>query len=181
MKVQTAKHLRIALVIAAISVICMAGMATASTVIRMALPQLVQQADSIIQGRVDHTEVKWEQNLAVTYIYVTVEDPMKGARRSTVVIRQLGGNIGAMHVEVSGMPKFSTGEEVILFLQARRDGNFQVLGMNQGKYQITDDYAVSNVSGINVYNPTTGRIETPAFVEKAPVEALKSKIRELMK
>ena len=31
-----------------------------------------------------------------------------------------------------------------------------VLGLNQGKYQITDDFAISNVSGIDILNPKTG-------------------------
>ncbi len=155
----------------------------ATTIIRMELPQLVQQSDSIIQGRVDDVAVQWDadKKLAFTYITISVDDPMKGQRRRTVTIRQLGGQVGALNVSVAGMPKFKTGESVIVFLKAQADGTFQVVGMNQGKYEISEDYAVSNISGIDVFNPKTGRIETPAFVDRAPVENLKAKIRELLK
>jgi hypothetical protein len=157
--------------------------ALATTVIRMGLPQLVKQSDSIIQGRVDDVTVQWDstRHLAFTYVTISVEDPMKGDRRRTVTIRQLGGKVGALNVNVAGMPKFTKGEEVIVFLRDAQDGTFQLLGLNQGKYQIDQDFAVSNVSGIDVYDPKTGRIETPAFVDKAPVDAFKAKIRELLK
>src|SRR5207249_4360654 len=158
--------------ITAVTALLVAGTAFATTVVRMDLPELVKQSDTIVQGRVDHVDVKWEENLAFTYVYIKVEDPMKGDRRSTVIIRQMGGKIGALNVDVAGMPKFSKGEEVLVFLHTRQDGTFQIVGLNQGKYEISDDFAVSNVSGIDVYNPKTGRIETPAFVSRAPVESL---------
>jgi len=155
--------------------------ARATTIIRLDLPQLVNQSDSIVQGRVENVAVQWDgaRNLAFTYITVSVEDPLKGERRRTVTIRQLGGKIGAMHVTVAGMPQFRKGESVITFLKAQDDGTFQVVGMNQGKYEIADDFAVSNVSGVEVLNPKTGRIETPVYVDRAPVESFKAKIREL--
>jgi hypothetical protein len=162
-------------------ILAMAAIASATIVPRMELPELVQKADSIVQGQVQHTEVRWENNLAFTYVWLNVADPMKGERRSEVVIKQIGGKIGAMNVTVAGMPKFAQGEDVIVFLKDSKDGTFQVLGMNQGKYAIDNDFAISNVSGIDVLNPRTGRIETPAFIDKAPVETLKSKIRELLK
>ena len=155
----------------------------ATTVVRMELPQLVQKADSIIQGHVDEVYVRWdaERNLAFTYTSVSVGDPMKGERRRSVLIKQIGGKVGALNVTVAGMPKFTKGEEVIVFLKNQQDGTFQVLGMNQGKYDVADDFAVSNVSGVDVFNPKTGRIETPVFVERLPVESLKAKIRELLR
>ena len=148
----------------------------------MDLPQLVRQADSIIQGKVEGLAVQWDanRNLAFTYVTISVEDPLKGERRRTITIRQVGGKVGALNVSVAGMPRFTAGESVIVFLKAQPDNTFQVLGMNQGKYEVTEDYAVSNISGVDVLNPTTGRIETPAFVNKAPVETLKAKIRELL-
>jgi hypothetical protein len=157
--------------------------AMATTVVRMELPQLVKNSDSIVQGRVEQVYVQWDaaRGLAFTYVSVNVGDPMKGERKRSVLIRQLGGKVGSMNVTVSGMPRFSKGEEVIVFLKDQKDGTFQVLGMNQGKYEVADDFAVSNVSGIEVFNPKTGQIETPAFVDRAPIESFKAKIRGLVK
>ncbi len=171
------------LIYGSLFVLLFAGTLSATTVIRLDLPQLVEQSDSIVQGRVENVNVMWdsERSLAFTYVTVSVADPMKGDRRRTLTIRQLGGKIGALNVNVAGMPKFTRGEEVIVFLKTQGDGTYQVVGLNQGKYEISNDFAVSNVSGIDVYNPKTGRIETPAFVDRAPIESFKAKIRELVK
>lgn len=154
---------------------------TASTLVRLDLPQLVRQSDSIVQGRVVHVEAKWEQNLVFTYVYLDVEDPLKGERLTTIVIRQVGGTIGALNMDVNGMPKFATGQQVLVFLKAHRDRTFQVVGMNQGRYEVIDNYALSNVSGVNIYDPRSGRIATAAFSSRVSVESLKTRIRELLK
>ena len=166
-----------------LSVVCLCTVSQATTVLRLELPQLVKQSDSIVQGHVEDVTVQWDstRNMAYTYVSIAVDDPMKGERRRNLVIRQVGGKVGALTVGVSGMPQFEKGEQVIVFLKTQPDGTFIVLGLNQGKYQITDDFAISNVSGIDILNPKTGRIETAAFVDKAPLESFKSKIRELLK
>jgi hypothetical protein len=149
----------------------------------MDLPTLVQQAESIVQGRVEQVYVKWDatRSLAFTYASVRVDDPMKGERRRTVLIRQLGGKVGALNLYIAGMPKFIPGDEVILFLKDQQDGTFQVLGLNQGKYEILNDQAVSNTSGVELMDAKTGRMVHAGLVERAPLAAFKSKIRELLR
>jgi hypothetical protein len=169
--------------LAAVLLLTLASSVTATTVLRLDLPDLVSKADNIVQGRVEQIYVEWdaERKLAFTYISINVDDPMKGARRQTVLIRQVGGRVGNISMHVAGMPTFSQGEEVILFLNDMHNGTFRVVGMNQGKYQITQDYAISNVSGIDLYNPKTGRIELPATANRVPLETFKSQIRGLIK
>src|SRR5437764_37397 len=126
---------------ATLTIAFFAAISSATTVVRMDLPQLVQQSDSIVQGRVDGVAVQWDadRKLAFTYITISVDDPLKGERRRTVTIRQVGGKIGALNLSVAGMPQFRSGESVIVFLKAQADNTFQVVGMNQGKYEITAD------------------------------------------
>ena len=158
----------------------MAAPLFATTVKKMDLPELVTTADSIVQGRVDSVESRWEEKLAYTYVSVTVGDPLKGERRRTVLIRQLGGKIGALNVTVAGMPRFKAGDQVIVFLKAQQNGTFDVVGLNQGKYEIVDDFAVANVSGLTLVDPKTGQLIDAGFVERAPLEAFKAKIRGLV-
>ena len=164
-----------------IAVVVAAVPAFATTVQRMELPALVSASDAIVQGRVESVEARWENNLAYTYTSVTVDDPLKGDRRRAVLIRQLGGKIGNLNVTVSGMPQFKQGDQVIVFLKGRRDGTFDVVGLNQGKYEIVNDTAIANVSGLTLVNEKTGRLEEAGFVDKAPLEAFKTKIRGLVK
>ncbi len=153
----------------------------ATTVKKMDLPELVATADSIVQGQVDSVETRWENRTAYTYVSVRVDDPLKGDRRRTILIRQLGGRIGALNVYVAGMPVFSEGDQVIVFLRDRANGTFDVVGLNQGKYAIVNDVAIANVSGLTLVDPKTGHLTDAGFVEKAPLETFKAKIRGLVK
>ena len=153
----------------------------ATTVRRMELPQLVSASDNIVQGRVESVEARYEGNMVCTYVSVAVDDPLKGDRRRTVLVRQLGGRIGAKTIWIAGMPQFKTGDQVIVFLRNRRDGTFDVIGLNQGKYDIVDGAAVANVSGVTILDPKTGLMSDAGFVEKAPLDAFKAKIRELVR
>ena len=153
----------------------------ATTVQRMELPQLVSASDNIVQGRVESVEARYEGNMICTYVSVAVDDPLKGDRRRTVLVRQLGGRIGAKTIWIAGMPQFKTGDQVIVFLRNRRDGTFDVIGLNQGKYNIVDGAAVANVSGVTILDPKTGLMSDAGFVEKAPLEAFKTRIRELVR
>ena len=152
----------------------------ATTVMRMELPALVKASDSIVQGHGEAIETRFESDKMVyTYISVGVDDPLKGERRRSLLVRQMGGKIGAMTMWIAGAPQFKEGDQVIVFLRNRRDGTFDVVGLNQGKYDIVDDFAVANVSGVSIMDPKTGTISDEGFVDKAPLAAFKAKIREL--
>jgi len=114
-----------------------------------------------------------------TYASIVVDDPLKGERRRTVLLRHMGGTIGAKTVWIAGMPQFKAGEQVIVFLRNKQDGTFDVIGLDQGKYDVVDDYAIANVSGVAILDPKTGLMSEAGFVNKAPLEAFKAKIREL--
>lgn len=152
-----------------------------TTVMKMELPELVKTADSIVQGRVEAVEARWERKLIFTYVSIIVDDPLKGDRKQTVLVRQLGGKIGALNMSVSGTPIFHPGDQVIVFLKAQRDGTFDIVGFNQGKYEIHDNFAVTNVSGMTLVDPRTGQLSDAGFAAKAPLETFKTKIRELLR
>jgi len=153
----------------------------ATTVRKMELPQLISVSDHIVQGRVESVQSREEGNRIFTYISVIVDESIKGDRRPTLLIRQLGGRVGQQISLIAGMPQFRVGEEVILFLKIRQDTAFDVVGMNQGKYQIVSNLAVTNLSGVNFVDSKTGLISDGGFVARTPVETLKAKIRELMR
>lgn len=158
-----------------------AGPLYGTTVQRMELSQLVSTSDNIVQGRVESVEARFENKAAFTYVSVIVDDPLKGEPRRAVLVRQLGGKIGALNVSAAGMPRFKPGDSVILFLRNRRDGTFDVVGLSQGKYDIVNDSAIANVSGISVLDPKTGITSDAGFVDKAPLEEFKARIRGLVR
>jgi len=153
----------------------------ATTVVKMDLPRLVSTADHIVQGRVESVETRGEQNKIYTYVSVVIDESIKGNGRRAVVIKQLGGTFGNTIYSIAGMPHFRKGDQVILFLKVRKDTAFDVVGMNQGKYEIKNDIAVTNVHGITLIDPGTGVTSDAGFVDRVPVETLKKRIRELMR
>ena len=155
----------------------------ASVVVRMDLPKLVEVSDSIVQGTVTRVEVTWDPDAKMVYTSarIKIDDRLKGDRSQELTIRQEGGKIGAMTVHVSGSPSFRVGQQMIVFLDSRADGTFNVVGLTQGKYDIVNGAAVSNVSGLELLNETTGRIERPGTSAMLNVDALKARIRGLVK
>jgi hypothetical protein len=173
--------MRNALLRSTIGLLILSTSLAATTVMKMDLPRLVSTSDHIVQGRVESIETRREQNKIYTYVSVVVDEHIKGNGRRTVLIKQLGGTFGNTIYSIAGMPHFRNGDQVILFLKARQDTAFNIVGMNQGKYEIKDDIAVTNVHGITLVDPGTGVKSDARFVNRVPVETLKNRIRELMR
>jgi len=192
MKPQTisTQRLRAGVRASGVAVMLMLGLSQlllGTTVPKMDLKALVDRSDSIVQGKVEAIEVRVDNQLRLpfTWIRVHVDDPLKGARQQTVFIRQVGGKApGSPYtLAVAGTPRFQLGDNVIVFLRDVQDGSgaFQVVGMSQGKYQVFGETAVAHISGVELVGSNTGRALPSGYVESAPVESLKAKIRELVR
>jgi hypothetical protein len=153
--------------------------AFATTVKKMDLPELVSVSDSIVQGTVESVEARWEDKSIYTYTSIRVDEGMKGAPRRALMIRQPGGTIGSLNVNAPGTPQFKQGDQVIVFLRDRKDGTFDVVGLGQGKYDIQQNFAVTNVSGMTLADPKTGQLMEAGPADKRPLDSFKAKIREL--
>ena len=86
--------------------------AFASTIKKMDLRELVSVSDAIAQGTVESVESRWEKQSIYTYTSIRVDEAMKGGPRRALLIRQAGGQIGALHAHVPGMPQFKVGDQV---------------------------------------------------------------------
>ena len=103
-----------------------------------------------LQIRVDHDP---SINIDVTSVKFAVDRTVKGRRDRTVTIRMADSTRpGAPGSQVVGMPTFTVGEEVVLFLYGEsRAGLTSPVGFGQGKFTVVTDkkgrrYA-SNVHG----------------------------------
>jgi hypothetical protein len=153
--------------------------AFASTVKRMDLKELVSVSDAIAQGTVESVESRWENQSIYTYISVRVDEPLKGGPRRVLLIRQAGGQIGALHAHVPGMPQFKQGDQVIVFLRDLKNGTFDVVGLGQGKYDIVGNNAVTNMTGMSLADTKTGALIEAGPADQKPLEAFKAQIRGL--
>lgn len=160
----------------------LATAAWGTTVVKMDLPQLVGDADSIIHGRIEQVYAQWDDQmkLVFTFVDVRIYEPLKGERRQSVLLRQLGGKIGALNMSVAGMPHFNRGDEVILFLKGNAEGTYHTVGLNQGKYDVLGGFAVSKVSDVQLFDSKTGQFVGGPVVTREPLESFKAKIRGML-
>ena len=83
-------------------------------------------------------------------------------------------------LSVPGMPEFKLGVSVIVFLKDAGNGTFHVVGLNQGRYVIEEDFATANIRGVDLVSPKTGLVTGASVVRRVGVEEFKAQIRQLV-
>lgn len=83
----------------------------------------------------------WEDDASgarriVTYHRVRVERQVTDDGTGEVWVRCLGGTVDGIGQRVEGEAALRTGLRALLFLTARQDGTFAVLGLAQGMYPV---------------------------------------------
>lgn len=153
-----------------ITLICCAlfsNQAAAATMLRMEVPTLVEHSDSVVIGSVTTISSKQEPDGRVyTTITLHIDESLKGQKRQTLTIRQLGGRDLEADIAtvVPGMPQFEENERVLLFLQDLPDQSSLITGMAQGKFRIArgpddkTDFIIPQLRGLNLIDaPATDR------------------------
>ena len=132
----------------------------ASTVLKMTVTELVAHSDRVVIGSVIETTVFEKEGRILTSVTVAVEETLVGEHSPTVEIVHYGGRYHDRVTYVPGMPTFTKGEHVLLFLEkpklAETAQHFVVTGMSQGKFWIVDapdgktPYVVPTLGGVSL-------------------------------
>jgi hypothetical protein len=103
--------------------------------------EMTERAQVVVQGRVVKQEVIWIQKRLWTDTYVRVGRSLKGDRGpgETVILRQPGGETATIGMKVSGAATFKLNEQVLVFGRQVAAKVYVVVGMAQGKFQISKD------------------------------------------
>lgn len=112
--------------------------ASATTLLRLDVPELSQNSDTVVHGTVRRVESRWsgDRRRILTDVEIEVTESLKGQPGSTVLVIQPGGKMGDIGQMVHGTASFVPGEEVVVFLERKGASAFQLSGMSQGKYQV---------------------------------------------
>ena len=115
--------------------------AAPTTVVRMNLEEMAAASPSIVHGTVTSIESQWneDRSLIVTDVRIRVLGTVKGDAFAEVVVRQPGGVVGKLKVEVPGMSVYRPGDEVVLFLAPASTGKLHVNGLTQGRFDVVKD------------------------------------------
>lgn len=134
-------------------VLAAAGLVRGSTVEKLSFDRLIDEADVIVKGRVEEVKTRQasDRRFVTTVVTVSVVSQFKGAEVSSITIDQPGGSMGDVVQGVPGLPEFSAGEDVIVFLKRQRSGAYSIVGGKQGKFsaktqpgsnqEVAEDYA----------------------------------------
>ncbi len=166
--------------------LCLPLAASATSVLRADLPALTQSSEVIVRATVTRTEARYtkDHRRIVTDVDFAVADVWKGEPGKTLRIVQPGGVVGNLGQRVSGMPKFTLGEEVVLFLE-QTGPVFQVTGLSQGKYRVerssdgTRAFAIPEEHDARVVDPVTGK-EVAGARKTLSVDELKLEVQRLL-
>lgn len=162
--------------------------ARATTMLFSDLPQLVQKSDAVVRGTVKSVRSRWssDRSRIVTDVELEVAESLKGSPGSSLLILQPGGVVGEVGQQISGLPSFVEGEEVVVFLERRGTSAFRVRGMAQGKYRVerSSDGSATVVPELlgdtRVLDPLT-RKEVVVTRAPMPLEQLKLKIFDALR
>src|SRR5207302_8239837 len=93
-----------------------AAFASGTTLARLRFEDLAQQSSAVARLRCIGSQFQWDRGELWTETRFEVLERNKGLLSGIVTVRTIGGVSGHLHSHVDGVPVFSVGEEVYLFL-----------------------------------------------------------------
>ena len=102
--------------------------------------ELARASAGAVQGRVVAIASRWDVDAGAIYTFVTIAVARAWGLDGpppVVVLKQLGGVVGATALQIGGQAHFAVGEGVLVFLDVRpRDHTLSVAGLEQGKWTL---------------------------------------------
>jgi len=94
-----------------ISIIFLATLASATTVIPMSIEELTRASEHVVQARAVEQWSEWapDHGLILTFTRFHVMNTLKGGVPATFVVKQLGGQVGDHRTKVAGVRYFRDG------------------------------------------------------------------------
>lgn len=115
----------------------------ATTVIAPSFDRMVDTSDYIVRATVKSIESDWRPNpdkpgshYIGTRVELEVHEVIKGNPPSPLVLEVVGGRVGDKELIVSGAPKFTVGQQSILFVKGNGRRIVPLVGMTHGKYNV---------------------------------------------
>ena len=120
---------------AMLAVACSAG----AQVIPMSFAEMVSAADTVVVAEAIDSRTEWvatgSSRAIVTRVTFRVTDTFKGVARLLLPLEFLGGTVGNIRQEVSGVPTFDIGDRAVLFVSGARTAS-PIVGHMQGRFPI---------------------------------------------
>lgn len=138
----------------------------AGTALRMTVPDLVDRAELVFEGRVLSAQARTdERGLVLTDYFVSVQETFWGTPFGTRTFTLPGGVLSnGSGMVLAGMPRIEVGEDAIFFLtEQSAAGNRMPVGLAQGKFRLVKDplgetLLARDQEGLVLVDPRTGAV-----------------------
>lgn len=84
-------------------------------------------------------ENEFGDQLILSHVTMQVDETLKGAQESTVVVTLEGGTVGDVRLDVSDMPRMERGHRAVMFLLGTPSGQYVPYGRGSGVLGIGAD------------------------------------------
>jgi hypothetical protein len=156
--------------------------AEASRLIPRTLPELTAGSDLIFVGCCEAATPHWnaDRSLILTGYRFRVLRAIKGSPGATITLDELGGVVNGVGMDVSGVPRYSVGEEALIFVHRTELGRWETYGALQGKFRVERD-AQGRPWVQSDYYPAELAMMRPAdrTGAGAPLDAVAARLRSL--
>lgn len=121
--------------------LALTGTRSTAQVYEASIEELAQTSTSVVVGKAIDVRSFWndDRTAIMTEVKLQVDERVGGDSASETIITIPGGRVGNSLYEVSDMPTFIEGEEVVVFLWQDPSGRNLVTGGAQGRIGITLD------------------------------------------
>ena len=166
---------------ALIGILIVCAGATGTTLARMSVAKMTGTAEVIVQARCIGNTTAWDAGEIWTFTTFQTREMWKGAAASRFTVRLLGGRAGNLTSTVDGVPRFQTGEEVVMFLEATGRGDYSIVSWVQGTFRIRrdlrtgDEIAVQDSADFGTFDPTIRRFEANG-IRSVPLNVLRAQV-----
>lgn len=164
----------------------MAEPAAATTIAPLSVEQITDASDLVVRGTVAELRVEMDEHgHVVTYADIEVAEGLKGlvAQGDFLTIEAPGGVLDGAATNVDGAPRFSEGEDVVLFLASKRFGTaWGCVGLFQGKYTVKQDPSTGRDMVVQFAVPYTRTydarfVPNPPKGERVMLDDLEARVR----
>jgi hypothetical protein len=157
-------------------------------VLQMSAQEMTNESTAVLYGKCTKKRCEWNENKSIIYTYITIapEEYIKGNLGSEAVIAVPGGQVGDIIYEVSEMPVFTEGEDVVAFIWTNPSGKNLVTGGSQGKMKVEKDKNTGKrmVLGVGLMDESKPQSQAPGQIKKAEnmqLEDFVGKVKGYMK
>jgi len=102
------------------------------------IEDMTDLAHDVVSGTVSQIESKMEDGKIISVIDLTITHNYVGNKQDSLQFTVLGGSLNGQTMYVPGSPKFTIGQEVLVFVEQDK-----IIGFGQGAYHLDSEYTAT--------------------------------------